>query len=89
MVYEPYTPVEAVALATAVNVFAVLSISVSVSVPVAVAVPAVALFKPPASITLPVVAPPITATSFDPLMVTLTACCVPSTVDTVNVSTNV
>ena len=44
---------------------------------------------PPSSITLPVVAPLITAASLAPLMVTVTSWAVPSTVVTVNVSIRV
>ena len=51
--------------------------------------PGVPLATPPASITLPVVAPLITAASLAPLMVMVTTCEVPSTVKTVNVSVSV
>ena len=44
---------------------------------------------PPSSITLPAVAPLITAASLAPLMVTVTSWAVPSTVATVNVSVRV
>jgi hypothetical protein len=44
---------------------------------------------PPASTTVPVVSPLITAASLVPVMVTVTTCAVPSTVVTVKVSVRV
>ena len=52
-----------------------LSTSVSVSVPVAVGVPGVPLARPPASITVPLDVPEITAASLAPLIVMVTIWC--------------
>ena len=57
-----------------------LSTSVELRSPVAVGVPGVPLLTPPASITVPVVAPLITAASLVPWMVMVTSCAVPSAV---------
>ena len=57
--------------------------------PVAVGVPGVPLLTPPASMTVPLVAPLITAASLAPLMVMVTSWAVPSTVVAVNVSVSV
>ena len=66
-----------------------LSISVEFRLPVAVGMPGVPLLTPPASVTVPVVSPVITAASFLPSMVMVTSCAVPSTVVAVNVSVSV
>jgi len=58
-------------------------------VPLAVGVPAMALATPLASVTPPLVVPPMTAASFMPLMVTVTTWAVPSAVVTVKVSVRV
>ena len=72
---------------TAVKAFTVPSTSVDVKVPVAVGVPEMALLTPPASITVPVLVPMITAASFTPVIVTTTFCvAVPSWLVTTNVS---
>ena len=57
--------------------------------PTVTGIPGVPLLTPPASITLPVVLPLITAASLAPLMVMVTSCAVPSTVVTVKVSVRV
>ncbi len=72
--------------AATVKLLAALSTSVSVSVPVAVGVPGVPLATPPASTTVPLEVPEITAASLLPSMVTVTICWVPSAVVTVKVS---
>ena len=81
-----YEPCEVVPL-DAANKFAVLSASVDVNVPVKTGVLAVALPTPPASVTVPAVAPPTVAASLLPWIRTLTVWLVPSTLVTVNVST--
>ena len=74
---------------TAVQASFGLSTSVEFRSPVAVGVPGVPLATPPASITVPVAVPVITAASLAPLMVMVTSCAVPSTVMAVNVSVSV
>ena len=76
-------------LTTGKNATGILLTSISVNVPVAVSVPSVVLSVPPASVTVPVVVPEITAPSFAPLIVTVTTCAVPSTDVTVIVSVRV
>ena len=65
------------------------STSVELRSPVAVGVPGVRLSTPPASTTVPMKSPLITAASFLPVMVMVTGCWVPSTVVAVNVSVSV
>ena len=77
------------AAVTAVNELTVPSTSIKVNVPVAVGVPGVALARPPASVTAPVVVPLITATSLVPVMVTVMTRGVPSAAVTVKVSVKV
>ena len=60
-----------------------LSTSAASRSPVAVGMPGVPLATPPASITVPVISPLITAASLAPVMVMVTTCAVPSTVVTV------
>ena len=51
--------------------------------------PGVPLLTPPASVTLPDVAPLITAASLAPVMVMVTTCAVPSAVSAVKLSVSV
>ena len=74
---------------TAVQASFGLSTSVELRLPVAVGVPGVPLLTPPASATVPVTGPVMTAVSLAPLMVMVTSCAVPSIVVTVNVSVRV
>ena len=76
-------------VATAVQSSGGLSTSVASRLPVATGMPGMPEPTPPASITLPVVAPVITAASLAPLMVTVTSWAVPSTVVAVKLSVNV
>ena len=57
--------------------------------PVAVGMPGVPLATPPASTTVPLVSPLITAASFCAAMVMVTTCAVPSTVSAVKLSVSV
>ena len=63
-----------------------LSTSVAARSAVAVGVPTVPFATPPASITVPVTVPVITAASLRPWIVIVIVCSVPSAVCTVNVS---
>jgi len=64
-----------------------LSTSVTTKVPDALGVPALPLFRPPASVTVPVAVPAMAALSFVPLTVTSMICeAVPSVLAMVSVS---
>ena len=78
-----------VAAVTGMKALSVLSTSTAVNVPVTGPVPGVALFWPPASVTSPVIVPPISAASFAPLMVIFTDFVVPSSDVTVKLSIRV
>ena len=80
----PYN--DALAVATSMNLFAAPSTSVALSNPIATGSPATALLIPPASFTVPVVVPVITAASFVPAMLTVTTLLEPSEVVTVKLS---
>src|SRR5439155_23429230 len=85
----PYGHVPSLLAATAKTAWTVLggrSSALSVKVPLAAGAPSVPLLTPPASTTDPAEVPEITAASFDPLIVIVTVCAVPSSVSTVNVS---